>query len=897
MKDQKIYALLFSLLFAPLVWGAGSNASHWTFDPAEYAYDMNVHAALMFNGMDVEDYAAFKVAAFCGNECRGIAKATVSQGKKYYELRVYSKKPQADNITFKCYNQATGRELMVAESLLFDGEQHGTLSRLFQLTATQPVTGIRLDKTAVTLNTTDTYTLVANVDPIDASNKSVTWNSSDAAIATVDDNGVVTGIKAGTATITVTTVDGDFAATCTVTVLQPVTGISLDKTSVTLNTTDTYSLIANVNPTDASNKSVTWNSSDAAIATVDDNGVVTGIKVGTATITVTTVDGNFTATCAVTILQPVTGVHLDKTAVTLNTTDTYTLVATVDPIDASNKSVTWNSSDAAIATVDDNGVVTGIKAGTATITVTTVDGDFAATCAVTVLQPVTGISLDKTSVTLNTTETYTLVATVDPVDASNKSVTWNSSDAAIATVDDNGVVTGIKAGTATITVTTVDGDFAATCAVTVLQPVTGISLDKTSVTLNTTETYTLVATVDPVDASNKSVTWSSSDAAIATVDDKGVLTGIKVGTATITVTTVDGDFTATCAVTVLQPVTGVSLDKTSVTLNTTDTYTLIVNVDPIDASNKSVTWSSSDAAIATVDEKGVVTGIKAGTATITVTTVDGDFTATCAVTVLQPVTGVRLDKTEVTLNIAESTVLQATVLPADASNQTVEWSSSNDDIATIDNGGKITAVAIGNAIITVTTTDGSHTATCQVIVKPILVASVKITCEEDQLLLTPNQQTLHFSASVLPENATDKDLVWSIESGDDLATITQNGVLQAIDGVKKDGEVVVRATAVDQSNAYDEVTVSFQGFATGIQSFDQQAIFISSPVADRLYIRGDFDRLKHISIIDSSGRICIQVEQLLSGESIDVSPLSRGIYYVMMERNMNRILHKFIKME
>ena len=648
MKDQKIYALLFSLLFVPLVWGAGSNASHWTFDPAEYAYDMNVHAALMFNGMDVEDYAAFKVAAFCGNECRGIAKATVSQGKKYYELRVYSKKPQADNITFKCYNQATGRELMVAESLLFDGEQHGTLSRLFQLTATQPVTGIRLDKTAVTLNTTDTYTLVANVDPIDASNKSVTWSSSDAAIATVDENGVVTGIKAGTATITVTTVDGDFAATC---------------------------------------------------------------------------------------------------------------------------------------------------------------------------------------------------------------------------------------------------------AVTVLQPVTGISLDKTSVTLNTTETYTFVATVDPVDASNKSVTWSSSDAAIATVDDKGVLTGIKAGTATITVTTVDGDFTATCAVTVLQPVTGVSLDKTSVTLNTTDTYTLIVNVDPIDASNKSVTWSSSDAAIATVDEKGVVTGIKAGTATITVTTVDGDFTATCAVTVLQPVTGVRLDKTEVTLNIAESTVLQATVLPADASNQTVEWSSSNDDIATIDNGGKITAVAIGNAIITVTTTDGSHTATCQVIVKPILVASVKITCEEDQLLLTPNQQTLHFSASVLPENATDKDLVWSIESGDDLATITQNGVLQAIDGVKKDGEVVVRATAVDQSNAYDEVTVSFQGFATGIQSFDQQAIFISSPVADRLYIRGDFDRLKHISIIDSSGRICIQVEQLLSGESIDVSPLSRGIYYVMMERNMNRILHKFIKME
>ena len=201
-----------------------------------------------------------------------------------------------------------------------------------------------------------------------------------------------------------------------------------------------------------------------------------------------------------------------------------------------------------------------------------------------------------------------------------------------------------------------------------------------------------------------------------------------------------------------------------------------------------------------------------------------------------------------------------------------------------DENGVVIGMKAGTATITATTVDGNFTATCQVIVKPILVASVKITCEEDQLLLTPNQQTLHFSASVLPENATDKDLVWSIESGDDLATITQNGVLQAIDGVKKDGEVVVRATAVDQSNAYDEVTVSLQGFATGIQSFDQQAIFISSPVADRLYI-------------DSSGRIYVQVEQLISGESIDVSPLSGGIYYVVMEKNMNWILQKFIKMK
>jgi uncharacterized protein YjdB len=165
------------------------------------------------------------------------------------------------------------------------------------------------------------------------------------------------------------------------------------------------------------------------------------------------------------------------------------------------------------------------------------------------------VSLDKTEITLAEGETHTLTATISPDNAQDKSVTWSSSEEAIAKVDQNGKVTAVKAGTATITVTTKDGGKTATCAVTVIAKVASVSLDKTSMTLTVGETQTLTATVTPDNAQDKSVTWSSSDATVATVDQDGKVTAVKAGTATITVTTTDGGKTATCAVTV-QAATG-----------------------------------------------------------------------------------------------------------------------------------------------------------------------------------------------------------------------------------------------------------------------------------------------------------------------------------------------------
>lgn len=255
-------------------------------------------------------------------------------------------------------------------------------------------------------------------------------------------------------------------------------------------------------------------------------------------------------------------------------------------------------------------------------------------------------------------------------------------------------------------------------------PVTGVTLDVTTASITVGQTKTLTATVNPTDATDKSVTWSSSATAVATVSSTGVVTAVAEGTATITVATTDGDFKATCAVTVTPgavvnvSVTGVTLNKASTSIVAGGSETLTATVAPSNASNKTVSWASSATAVATVDNNGKVTAVAAGTATITVTTADGAKTATCAVTVTAntgAITGVTLNKSKVGLmmDVGFTTqTLVATIAPAGASG-TVVWSSSNTSVATVANG-VVTAKATGRT--TITATVGTFKAEAQVLV-------------------------------------------------------------------------------------------------------------------------------------------------------------------------------------
>ena len=252
-------------------------------------------------------------------------------------------------------------------------------------------------------------------------------------------------------------------------------------------------------------------------------------------------------------------------------------------------------------------------------------------------------------------------------------------------------------------------------------PVSGISLAKASTTLPVGGAETLVATIQPADATNKTVRWASSDTSIATVSPLGRVLGIAAGEVTITATSAaNPSVSDVCAVAVYAvPVESVGLNKTATSIVAGNKETLRATVLPANASNKNVRWASSDPAIATVTSAGVVTGAAPGVATITVTTVDGEKTATCAVTVTPvPVSSVSLNKTAIELMAGSAVTLEATVLPANASNKNVNWASGDPAIATVTSAGVITGASAGTTTITATTQDGGKTASCIVTVNP-----------------------------------------------------------------------------------------------------------------------------------------------------------------------------------
>ena len=250
----------------------------------------------------------------------------------------------------------------------------------------------------------------------------------------------------------------------------------------------------------------------------------------------------------------VESVTLDKETLELTEGESVTLKATVTPDNATNKTVTWTSSNASVASVDASGKVTAVAAGSATITAKA--GDKTATCAVTVKKKVVAVesvTLDQDSITLMIGENCTLKATVSPDNATDKTVSWTSSDASVASVDASGKVTAVKVGTATITAKA--GDKSATCAVTVEPvPVESITLSQTKATLKVGETLTLTATVNPSNATDKTVTWYSSDTEVATVDASGKVTALQPGL--VSICALAGGFTAQCEVTVSPPAGG-----------------------------------------------------------------------------------------------------------------------------------------------------------------------------------------------------------------------------------------------------------------------------------------------------------------------------------------------------
>ena len=421
-------------------------------------------------------------------------------------------------------------------------------------------------------------------------------------------------------------------------------GIYLSDTCKSLYVNDTFQLTATVTPANTTNKSVTWKSSNNNVATIDSKGNVKAISPGSAIISATTTDGsNLSATCALTVKQQdilATSISMNKTSLMLGINESFQLEATVYPSNTTNNLVNWYSSNNEVATVSASGLVRAIAKGSATITATTTDGsNLSASCEVTVsIIPVSSLSLNKTNLTLDVDDTYQLLATITPSNATYKTLSWTSSNPAIATVSDNGLVTPVSPGEATITATTTDGtNLSASCQVTVVKRIKSITLNETSITLTLPQTTQLVAFITPDDATNQTLTWTSSNTSVATVDANGFVTSKAVGTTTIKATTKDGsNLSASCQVTVVkQYVTSITLNESSLVMHIGDTFQLIADVQPDNASNPSLSWSTGNSSVASVDNNGLVTAKAGGTTYVRASATDGSNRyANCTIEVL-----------------------------------------------------------------------------------------------------------------------------------------------------------------------------------------------------------------------------------------------------------------------
>ncbi len=633
-----------------------------------------------------------------------------------------------------------------------------------------PVTGITLSKTHVVCSfSLGSYQLSYTILPEgDGVNTKVVWESSNPEVMTVDNNGFVTFHKPGNATILCQTEDTgtegiNLVATCEFVVEQPVTTVTLDYTDVTLRIGETFRLTSKVLPEDATNKALTWVSSDTSVVTVED-GMLTAVAGGDAAILVQSVDSGVTALCNVKVYQPVESVTLSNNDMEVRKGTEFWLYATVSPSNADIPAISWTCSNPKVATVDSTGKVITLAAGEAVITATSIDNPEAfASCKLTVLEPVDGISLNVVKKAIYKGEKFVITPTVTPEDADNKTVTYVSSDPDIASVDANGIVTGLKGGTCIILVTTVERGLVASCEVEVYEFVSGIKINGVGGNINLGETRRLTAEVTPESATNSGIRWTSSNKGIIQVGADGTVKAVGYGNATVTAIATDGSGVyATIDFRCIKPVTSISVSPSYVTMLNGNTTKVTATVSPADATIKHLEWSSSDESIAIVDYDGGITGVNPGICYVYVKSTDGnDITATVKVTIkpVVPATSVKVSSGELTLLPGQNATLSYKLRPSNSTDN-VEWVTSDPAVATVSSTGVVTAKGQGNCEIYCISGSGAEGVTQ---VNVLALSATKVTLEQ-------------YDSYIIDVFGATENIKW-YSNNLRIATISQNGTI------------------------------------------------------------------------------------------------------------------------
>lgn len=483
-----------------------------------------------------------------------------------------------------------------------------------------------------------------------------------------------------------------------------------------------------------------------------------------------------------------------------------------------NKTFTYTSNDESIVTVDNNGLVTAKKVGTTNIIVTAFGKTL--TVPVNVIAHINSIKLNQENATLlktsTTSETINLIATLNPSDTTDsKTITWTSSNPAVATVDNNGLVTAIAPGTCAITAKS-SNNLTAVANITVNTPAESVTIKETDFTLNFPGTKQLTKEINPT-FTNATITWTSSNPSVASVDNNGLVTAVGGGTTTITLKA--GNLEDSVTVTIHIPVTSINLDVKDgeeIRLYPTQSKKVIGTINPSNATIRDITYHIADTQIATVDASGNITALKPGETTLTASA--DNVSVTRKIKVLQNIESFAINYPNLTLNANEKETkkLSVTFTPITTDeSQNITWTSNNPAIATVDNTGLVTAVGIGNAVITGTFGNNKRVVSNITVIAPIK----EINITNDKIQKVGNDKTLEMiqvnskeTLNVLfnPDHTSNNKTITWTSSNPTIASVT-NGVVTALNK----GTTMITATS--ENGITDQVLITVKIPATSIK--------------------------------------------------------------------------------
>ena len=582
--------------------------------------------------------------------------------------------------------------------------------------------------------------------------------------------------------------------------------------NIQMNSNSSYFMPLTYTPSNVSNKTVYWYTSDSSIATVNE-GTIYAKREGEAIITAISGNRQKIAKCKVIVSKPevpLTGIKLKEENVTVEIGKTGYIGAIYNPSDASDKVLYWSSSDESVAKVNE-GVITAIGEGKAILTATARAGGKTASCTVTVENPnfvhIDEIKMKTEELNLNKGENGWVGVTYSPSNASNKVLTWKSSNEEVVTVRE-GNVKAVGEGKAVLTATSEDGGKTTSCIVTVVDPkfvhIDEIKMKTEELNLNKGENGWIGVTYNPSNASNKVLTWKSSNEDVAIVRE-GNVKAVGEGTAILTATSEDGGKTASCKVIVTggkKHLENIVLKTTTLEMKPGEGKTIYVEYNPSDVEDKVLYWTSNNEKVVTVRE-GYVKAVGEGTTTITATSRDGNKTATCKITVSDgtvKLQNIKLSSSTEILKKGEQKTIYVTYNPSNVTDKTLYWTSSDEKVATIREG-FVKAIGDGVATLTATSRDGEKKVSCQVVVinksqeiESISLKTTKETIEKGE------EKTIY--AVYNPSDVKDKTLYW-ISSNTSVVTV-EKGRVKAV------GKGTATITAVSRDGgktASCEITV------------------------------------------------------------------------------------------